>query len=69
MAEKIESGGLTEEADLPTKPKGDKQKVELAGSLRGETTVALKWIAQLLTMGSWTNVSNLLASESRAKRK
>jgi len=31
--------------------------------------MTLKWIAQHLAMGSWTNVSNLLASKGRAKRK
>ena len=34
--------------------------------LRRETTMSLKWIAERLAMGSWTNVSNLLGVE-RAK--
>jgi hypothetical protein len=46
--------------------KGDKQKVRMAARLRRETTMSLKWIAQRLAMGSWTNVSNLLGVE-RAK--
>jgi len=47
--------------------KGDKNKVRMAVRLRRETTMTLKWIAEHLAMGSWTNVSNLLAAE-RARR-
>ena len=35
--------------------KGDKRKVRLAARLRKETTMSLKWIAQHLEMGSWTD--------------
>ena len=44
---------------------GDPQKVKLAGPLRREPTLSLKWIAQRLPMGSWTCVANLLKEESR----
>ena len=57
--------GWTDE-ELRGAPKGDKRKVRMAARLRGETTMSLKWIAERLAMGSWTNVSNLLAVE-RAK--
>ena len=36
--------------------------------LRRDTTMTLKWLAERLAMGSWTNVSNLLAARRRAKR-
>jgi putative transposase len=55
--------------ELLVRRKGDKGKVEIARRLRGETTMTLKWIAEHLTMGSWTNVSNLLATTGRVKRK
>ncbi len=48
------------EQDLRSHRKGDERKVGIAGRLRQETTVSLKWIAQRLQMGSWTYVSNLL---------
>jgi hypothetical protein len=44
---------------------GNQAKVKLAGRLRRETTLSLKWIAQRLPMGSWSCVSNLLNEESR----
>jgi hypothetical protein len=33
----------------------------MAVRLRRETTMTLKWVAERLVMGSWSNVSNLLA--------
>ena len=56
------------EKDLLRTPKGDRRKVKIAVRLRGETTMTLKWIANRLAMGGWTNVSNLLGAE-RAKTK
>jgi hypothetical protein len=53
------------QADLETRPKGDKGKVKLAQRIRKETIMTLAWIAQRLHMGSWTYVSNLLAIERR----
>ena len=55
------------EGDLKTRRKGDKNKVAIAGRLRRETTMTLKWIAQRLEMGSWSNVSNLLAAHHKRK--
>ena len=53
------------EAELQARRKSDKNKVAIARRLRAETTMTLKWIAEHLWMGSWNNVSNVLA----AKRK
>ena len=50
-----------EEEDLPRRRKGDRDKVKIALRLRRETTMTLKWIAQRLDMGTWTNVANCLA--------
>jgi hypothetical protein len=33
----------------------------MAVPLRPETTMTLKWVAERLGMGGWSNVSNLLA--------
>ena len=49
-----------QESDLAARAKSDPVKVELARRLRRETTMSLKWIAQRVHMGTWTNVSNLL---------
>src|ERR1035437_10220667 len=54
-----------DEPELPRRRKGDPQEVKLAGRLRRETTLSLKWIARRLPMGSWTCVSNLLNERSR----
>jgi REP element-mobilizing transposase RayT len=59
IREDLRRGGRRE-ADLPGMRKGDKAKVLLAGRLRRETAMSLKWIARRLHMGSWTYVSNLL---------
>ena len=68
-AEQLVRSGLKQlhwtEADLETRPKGDKNNVKLARRLRKETIMTLAWIAQRLQMGSWTYVSNLLAIERR----
>jgi hypothetical protein len=53
------------EAELKARRKGDKNKVAIARRLRVETTMTLKWIAEHLWMGSWNNVSNLLAAERK----
>jgi len=44
-------------------------KIAIAKRLRKETTMTLKWIAQRLQMGSWTDVFNLLASENSRKKR
>ena len=46
--------------ELRQRRKGDAGKVQVALRLRRETTMSLKWIAQELRMGSWTDVANLL---------
>jgi hypothetical protein len=46
--------------ELTARRKSDPVKVALAGDLRSQTTMNLKWIARRLEMGSWTHVSNLL---------
>ncbi len=56
------------EEELPARAKGDKHKVAIAARLRRETTMTLKWIAQRLAMGSWNNVSNLLAAGRKRKQ-
>ncbi len=43
-----------------------KQKVELARLLREETTLALAWIAQRLSMGSCGYVSHLLKRKAKS---
>jgi hypothetical protein len=50
-----------QEANLTRRRKGDPEKVKIALRLRRESIMTLKWIAQRLQMGSWTNVSNCLA--------
>ena len=68
-AEQLVRSGLKQlhwtEADLETRPKGDKGKVKLSPTRSKETIMTLAWIAQRLHMGSWTYVSNLLAIERR----
>ena len=49
------------EVELRERAKGDQGKVAMAVRLRRETTMTLKWVAERLAMGSWSNVSNLLA--------
>lgn len=55
------------EEDLKARRKGDKNKVTMAARLRKETTMSLKWIAEHLAMGSWNNVSNLLAATRKRR--
>jgi len=55
------------EEELKARRKGDKNKVAIAARLRKQTTMTLKWIAEHLEMGSWNNVSNLLASTGQSR--
>ncbi|MBI3849165.1 MAG: transposase [Verrucomicrobia bacterium] len=48
------------ERDLAKRAKGDVEKVKLAGRLREETTVTVKWIAERLEMGTAGYVNNRL---------
>ena len=57
-----------QETDLDRRRKGDPGKVRIARRLRAETTMTLAWIAHRLRMGTWTHVSNLLATGPKAGR-
>jgi REP element-mobilizing transposase RayT len=48
------------EADLSKRAKGDPGKVKIAGRLRDETLVTVKWIAARLGMGTASYVNNRL---------
>ena len=48
-------------AALAQRPKGDARKVRMAGRVRAETSVTLKWIAGHLHLGTWTQVANRLS--------
>lgn len=61
VAEELKQRKWTE-ADLAKRRKGDPDKVKMASRLRRESIMTLKWIAQRLHMGSWTHVSNCLAT-------
>jgi uncharacterized protein YoaH (UPF0181 family) len=54
-----------EEANLVKRRKGDPEKVKMALRLRRESIMTLKWIAQRLHIGSWTHVSNCLATTTK----
>ena len=60
LAAELQQRGWAERS-LAERAKGDAEKVRIAGRLRQETSVTLKWIAARLRMGSWSHVSNLLA--------
>jgi len=53
------------ESSMAGRRKSDAEKVKIALRLRRESIMTLKWIAQRLRMGSWTNVSNCLANKSK----
>lgn len=53
-----------QERDLEARRKSDPGKVAMARTIRTETAVSLKWIADRLQMGRWTHVSNLLSRAS-----
>jgi hypothetical protein len=53
------------ESSLAGRRKSDPEKVKIVLRLRMESIMTLKWIAQRLQMGSWTNVSNCLANNSK----
>lgn len=59
LGEEMKRLGWTQ-AELGRRKKGDPAKVALARRLRSETAVSLKWIAENLSMGTWTHVSNRL---------
>jgi hypothetical protein len=53
------------EDELKRRRKGDRENVKIAARLRRETTMTLKWIAERLYMGTWTNVANCLAKAKK----
>jgi hypothetical protein len=60
-----EGGAFFIRNPLAGRRKSDPEKVKIGLRLRRESIMTLKWIAQRLPMGSWTNVSNCLANESK----
>jgi putative transposase len=65
ILEELEGAGWDEER-LTRERKGDPVKVRIARRLRAETTMTLQWIADRLSMGAWTYVSNLLRAANEA---
>ena len=65
VAEMLVLLGLSE-AEFLARAKCAPEKVRIAQRLRAETTLTLQAIAQRLQMGTWTNLSKLLA---QAKQK
>ncbi len=59
VAEELARRGW-EEGDLATRAKGDLEKVAIAGRLREETVVTVRWIATRLKMGTVGHVTNRL---------
>ena len=49
-----------QETDLAKRAKGDVGKVKIAGRLRAETVMTVKWIAERLQMGRAGYVNNRL---------
>ena len=49
-----------QETDLAKRAKGDLGKVKIAGRLREETPVTVRWIAERLRMGTTSYVNNRL---------
>src|ERR1043165_1993420 len=64
LKDQLRKRGWTQ-AELSCRRKGDPQKVQMAGQLRAQTTMTLKWIAQRLKMGTWTHVSNCLVQQRK----
>lgn len=59
LAEEMKRRGWTP-GDLAAHRKGDGQKIQMARSLRQETTMTLRWIADRLNMGTAGSLANLL---------
>lgn len=55
------------QATLAARANGDPGKVRIAGRLRKETTMTLKWIAQHLHMGTWTYFATACIIQRREK--
>ena len=57
------------QSELANWRKRDKEEKAAAARLRRETAMALKWIAERLAMGNWTNVSGLLRVGNHPRRR
>lgn len=55
------------ESDLAWRRKADPVKMDLAGSLRRQTTLPLKWICDRLKMGSWKSINQRLYEQRQTK--
>lgn len=64
LAEELVRRGWSE-AELASRRKTDPQKVAIAGRLRRETTLSLRWIAGTLRMGSLNTLRNALLATGR----
>jgi hypothetical protein len=53
---------------LVARPKGDREKVRMAGRLRGETTMTLQWIADRLVMGVAGYAAQCLRAASKGRK-
>jgi hypothetical protein len=49
--------------------KGDPGKLALAGKLRRETTLPMKWIAKRLSLGTWKSASVRICKWNQAQAK
>jgi hypothetical protein len=56
------------EADLGERAERDQGKLAMATRLRRKTTMAFKWVAECLAMGSLSHDSNLLAAARKKAR-
>jgi hypothetical protein len=56
------------EDDLICRREGDPEKIRIAMRLRQQSAMSLKWIAERLRMGAWTDVSNLLVQQRKKSR-
>ena len=61
--EELRKLGLSLE-ELRLRRNGDPVKVGIARSVRRQTTMSLKWVAEQLGMGSWKYLSKILSAES-----
>ncbi len=65
LAEELERRGWTLE-ELARRRKGDPEKVRIAQRLRRETTLSLRWVAEVLHMGSPFTLRNALQAAARS---
>src|SRR5579863_5003104 len=57
------------QSELANRRKGDKENVAIAARQRRETTMTLKWLAERVTMRTWTNLFNLLGAGNNPGRR